>query len=73
MRYPKKKSYLVAYFNAEGNEVKTLFTRKISAYRFASITRTALFSQGFEGSAVVTTELSKAEVKALTAPKTETI
>jgi hypothetical protein len=69
MRYPKKKSYLVNYLNGAGNQVQILFTKKISAYRFASRMRASLFEQGLENTVVETKEISVEEVRSLTGVK----
>ncbi len=63
-RFPHKKAFLVIHENSAGEQVKVLFTKKMSAYRFAANIRASFFVNGTERS-VETKEIGLDELRAL--------
>lgn len=69
-RFPHKKVFLVIHENDEGKQVKVLFNRKLSAYRFAANIRASYFINGAEKS-VETKEIGRDELLAMRASRDE--
>lgn len=60
-----KKIYLVTHGDIGGKQTRTIFTRKMRAFRFAAQLRTSFFVNGEEGKFVETKSIGPQEFLAL--------